>query len=225
MSVIKWSSLRASWRGVVFGIAAVMSTASVSLAAIAPLSSEDKAQVEQVETYLNGITSLKAHFLQVNPDGQAVEGTVFLARPGRLRLDYDPPSPILVVTNGNMLVYYDKQLEQVSYVDVDSTPAGVLIKPQIKLDDGDLQVVKVVEAKATLNVTVTHRKDPGQGAITLVFSQQPFQLRQWKVLDQQGQITTVSLFNAQSGLSFDKELFHFHDPKMDVRPELNSNDR
>jgi outer membrane lipoprotein-sorting protein len=180
----------------------------------------DKADVDKAEGYLNGITTLKARFMQVGPDGGTAEGTVYLWRPGRLRLDYDPPSPIQVIADGNFLIYYDKQLKQVSYVGLDATPAGILVQPSVKLDGDDLKVIKVSHQPGILNVTVIKSADASQGKITLVFTQSPFQLRQWQVTDPQGQVTTVSLFDAEAGLSLDKDLFYFKDPRFGQGPDL-----
>ncbi len=182
----------------------------------------DRADVDKAENYLNGITTLKARFLQVGPDGGTAEGTVLMSRPGRLRLDYDPPSPIQVYADGNFLIYFDKQLKQVSYVGLDSSPAGILVRAKVKLDAEDLKVTKVSHQPGILNVTVIKASDPGQGRITLVFTQSPFQLRQWQVTDPQGQVTTVSLFDAETGLALDKDLFYFKDPSLGHGPDLST---
>ena len=173
----------------------------------------DKADIGRVEAYLNAITSLQARFLQVGPDGTSVEGTAYLLRPGRLRLDYDPPSPILVIADDGQLVYYDKELKQASYVSVDSTPAGVLVRPKVRLDGDDLKVTKVSHGPGVVAVTVAKADDQAQGDITLVFTDKPFALRKWIVRDARGDLTQVSLFDAQTDVTFDPNLFHFSDPK------------
>jgi outer membrane lipoprotein-sorting protein len=210
-------------RRVVFAAALLcLALAGMPAVAAGPTSS-DQADIEKAEAYLNGVTTLKAHFLQVSPDGGTTEGTVYLSRPGRLRLDYDPPSPIEVVADGNFLIYYDKQLKQVSYVGLESTPAGVLVRPKVKLDADDLKVTKVGHPPGILTVTVIKAAEAAQGRITLVFTESPFQLRQWQVTDAQGQVTTVSLFDAQTGLALDKDLFFFKDPKFGHGPDLSTN--
>jgi outer membrane lipoprotein-sorting protein len=171
---------------------------------------------------LNSVATLKAHFMQVSPDGSTTDGTVYLSRPGKLRLDYEPPSPIQVIADGNFLIYYDKQLKQVSYLGLDSSPAGVLVRAKVKLSGGDLKVTKVAHQPGVLQVTIIRADDPGQGSITLVFTQSPFQLRQWQVTDPQGQITTVSLFDAELGVALDKEMFYFKDPTTDHGPDLST---
>jgi outer membrane lipoprotein-sorting protein len=195
---------------------------SGSFATTAVCASTDEADIEKAEAYLNDVTTLKAHFMQVSPDGSTTDGTVYLSRPGRLRLDYEPPSPIQVIADGHFLIYFDKQLKQVSYLDLDASPAGVLVRAKVKLNGEDLKVTKVTHQPGVLNVTIIKASDPGQGSITLVFTQSPFQLRQWQVTDPQGQITAVSLFDAETGLSLDKDLFYFKDPQSGHGPDLST---
>lgn len=192
---------------------AAFALAFAAAPAFAALTEANQAIVKEANDYLNQVHTLKAHFVQDASNGSQAEGTIYLDRPGKLRLDYDPPSPILVVAHDNTLVYYDKSLQQVSYVDLDSTLAGVLVQPQVDLNGKDLEVTGVVHQPGTLRVTVTKRGDPSQGKITLVFTEKPFELRQWQVVDAGGQVTQVTLYDAQSGLSLDKELFVFHDPR------------
>ncbi|HIJ38279.1 MAG TPA: outer membrane lipoprotein carrier protein LolA [Rhodospirillaceae bacterium] len=177
------------------------------------LSPADAAAVVKAEDYLNSIQTLKAHFIQIAPDGGNVNGTVYLSRPGRLRLDYDPPSPILLIANGGWLIYHDKQLEQTSYLDLDSSPAGVLVRAAVKLNEGDLEVTSIGHVPGMVDIEVIKRGEPGQGRITLSFSEAPFQLRQWQVMDSSGQVTTVSLSDAHKGVAIDDALFQFHDPR------------
>lgn len=184
--------------------------------------STDQAEIDRAEEYLNGVTTLKAHFMQVSPDGSTTDGTVYLSRPGHLRLDYEPPSPIQVIADGHFLIYFDKELKQVSYLDLDASPAGVLVRAKVKLSGEDLKVTKVAHQPGVLNITVIKAEDPGQGSITLVFTQSPFQLRQWQVTDPQGQITTVSLFDAETGVAIDKNLFFFKDPNLGHGPDLST---
>lgn len=192
-------------------------------AASARLSNEDMADVQRAEQYLNQITTLKARFLQVAGNGATAEGVAYLSRPGRLRLDYLPPSPIQVYANGEMLVYYDKQLQQTSYVDIDQTPAGVLVRPHIRLAGGDIAVTDVRHGRGTLELDMVRARDPGAGSLTLIFEERPFALKQWRVRDPQGHVTTVSLFDAQTGLRLDPDLFRFVDPQF--RDPMTNKDR
>ena len=183
------------------------------------LSADDQAAVKTAEDYLNGVTTLKARFLQVSDNGAQAEGTAYLNRPGKLRLQYDPPSPLLVVADGTFLIVQDKTLDNPSYIPLGSTPAGVLVRAHVALDSGDLVVTKVTRQPGLIAVTVVEADDPASGSITLIFTERPFQLRQWRVLDGQGQTTSVSLYDVATGISLDAKLFEFENPNFG-RPKL-----
>ncbi len=185
-----------------------------------PLSAQDKADVERAESYLNAITTLKARFLQISPNGASVEGDAYLSRPGKLRMQYDPPSPLLVVADGSFLIIHDSQLGEPSYIPLGSTPAGILVRAGVKLNGEDVVVTRIVRLPGVLRISVADAEDPAAGEITLVFSDKPFALKQWQVKDAQHQVTTVSLYQSQSGLTLDTKLFEFRNPKF-TNPGLN----
>ena len=182
----------------------------------AALSDRDKADIAQAETYMNGITSLKAHFLQFSDVGGQAEGTAYLSRPGKLRLQYDPPSPLLLVADGSFLIVDDKRDDNPSYIPLNSTPAGILVRKHVDLTGGDVKVTKVAHQPGVVTLTMVSSDDPGQGQLALVFSERPFQLRQWQVIDAQGQVTTVSLFNVETGIPLDSQLFIVKNKRDDV---------
>lgn len=198
--------------GRLLAVACLMALPVTADAARAALSADEMADLVRAEAYLNSITSMKARFLQIAPTGATAEGDAYLLRPGRLRLDYDPPTPIQIIADGKFLIYYDKELEQTSYMGLYSSPAGILVRPQILLEGGDVTVTRVERARGAVNISLVQTKDPGAGEITLVFSERPFALKQWRVRDPQGQVTTVSLFAAETGVSIDPDLFRFVDP-------------
>lgn len=179
----------------------------------AQLSPQDRADIARAEAHLNSIATLRARFLQVAPNGMQAEGTAFISRPGRMRLQYDPPSPLLVVANGRFLIFHDRELGEPSYIPLNATPAGVLVRENVRLDGSDLAVTRVARRAGVLEISLVDPKDSGQGELTLVFSEGPLTLRQWRVLDAQGQVTTVSLYEAQTGIALDPKLFQFQDPK------------
>lgn len=184
-----------------------------------PLSAQDKADVQRAEAYLNQITTLKARFLQVSGNGNQAEGTAYISRPGRMRLQYDPPNPMLVVADGTFLIVHDRDLGEPSYIPLNSTPAGILVRENVQLDGKDVSVTRVTRTSGVLNVSLVESEDPGQGELTLVFSERPFALRQWRVVDAQGTTTSVSLYEAQTGLTLDPKLFEFKNPNF-TKPKL-----
>lgn len=126
-----------------------------------------------------------------------------------MRLDYDPPSKIMVIANGSHLIYIDKELDQTSYISLDSTPAGILLREKVSFNDPDITVSAVRQDKDGAEIDVIMSGDPGAGMLTLVFSAQPFELRQWRMKDAQGISTTVVLRDVKTGLSLDDGRFQY----------------
>ena len=166
----------------------------------------------RIESYLNSITTLRARFLQISPTGDIARGTVLMSRPGKLRIDYDPPVPVLIVTEGSWLVLYDKELEASSYTSLDDSLAGFLVRPKIRLS-GDVMVRKTDRAKNVVRVTIVRRESPENGMLTLVFSEKPLMLRQWTIIDGRGGTTRVALENPVFNHKIDAKAFEFTPPQ------------
>lgn len=177
------------------------------------LSPEDEADIQRVEQYLNNLKTFRARFLQVDPAGGTAEGTLYLSRPGKLRIDYDAPNPNLLIANGQHLIHFDRALKAPAYLGLDATPAGLLVRDPIKLS-GDVTVAGIERGPGVLRVGLLQSKDPRAGRITLVFSDRPFQLNSWQVTDAQGQLTRIALYEPQAGMALDPQLFVFLDPKV-----------
>ncbi len=177
------------------------------------LTAEERAAITRIERYLNGMRTLQARFLQASSNGQQAEGSLYISRPGQLRIEYDPPVPVLIVTSGSWLVYYDKELEQVSHIPLQSTPAGILTRPNISLTGGDLILTDFEAKGGTLRVTLVQASDPYSGRVSLVFDENPIALRKWTVVDAQGIETDVSLLTARFDQPLDRQLFQFRDPR------------
>ena len=163
--------------------------------------------VHKAEAEINRVRTMKSRFLQAASTGEISEGIVYLARPGRLRVEYDPPTPVLVVANGDYFTFVDTKLQQLSYLDLDATPAGLLLRKKVDLTDADIRIKSVEETPGIVEVTVQSQKDSTAGSLTLVFTQAPFALRQWRVTDAQGISTAVTLQSPETGLSIPEKLF------------------
>lgn len=176
------------------------------------LTAQDHADLARIEASLNALHTLKARFLQVAPNGATSGGIAWLDRPGRMRFQYDPPSPLLLVAGHSLLVYYDRELKQTTNIPLDSTPLGLLLRDNLKLA-GDVTVTGIERVPGQIQVTMVRTSSPGDGSLTLVFADNPLALRQWVVIDSQRQETRVSLFNVELGGTFDPDMFTFIDPK------------
>jgi outer membrane lipoprotein-sorting protein len=175
-------------------------------------SPQDRADLARIETYLDGLRTLKAHFLQVAPNGAVSQGTVWLERPGRMRFQYDPPSPLLLVAGHGLVVFHDKSLNQTSNIPLGQTPLGILLADHVRLQ-GDVTVTATQRLPGQIQVSLIRTASPGDGTLTLVFADNPLTLRQWTVLDAQRQETRVTLYSVETGGRFDPKLFEFIDPR------------
>ena len=177
----------------------------------ARLSAADRTDITRIETYFNGIETMQARFLQLTSTGAYSEGAISLWRPGRMRIEYDPPVPILIVADGRSLVYHDKKLMQVSYLGIDDSPAGLLLAERVSLSD-TVTVTRLERGPGALRVTVVKKDDPLEGSLTLIFGDRPLVFRKWIIADAQGVETTVAFLGPRFGAPLDPELFHFVDP-------------
>jgi len=148
--------------------------------------------------------------MQVAPDGQVTRGTAWLERPGRMRFEYDPPTPLLLVAGDGLLVFHDSKLGQTSNIPLSQTPLGILLAERIRLS-GPITVTGMQRQQGTVSVTVIRTASPGDGSLTLVFADNPLTLRQWSVIDAQRQETRVTLFNVELGGHFSDNLFQLID--------------
>ena len=171
------------------------------------LNAKDKADVKRAEKYLNRITTIKSRFLQVTSRGQFAEGTLHMARPGRMRIEYDAPNPILIVANNDTLTYVDRDFDQANFYPLSETPADVLLRKDIRLLSDEFTITDIEREAATLRITLAKSADPLSGRVTLVFSEAPFQLKKWDVIDAQGLLTAVALQGPRFGLPLDDALF------------------
>lgn len=169
-------------------------------------------RIRAAETYLNQLKTAKARYLLTTADGAQQIGTFYLNRPGKLRFEYDPPLQDFIVADGILIYFYDAQLGEQSNAPIGQTMADFLLRKDIKLS-GDVTIEKITEGGGLLQITLIQTTDPGAGSLTLGFTENPVQLKKWRVVDAQGQIVEVELFQLQEGVRLDPDLFVFHDPK------------
>ena len=177
----------------------------------AALTPADSAELQRIAAYLDGIHTMTAHFQQAVASGGNATGWVWLARPGKMRFQYDPPNELLLLADTFYLYSWDPDLKQMTKVGLKSTPAWFLLREPISFTDG-VTVTRFEHSGNTVQVTVVESTEPDAGSLTMVFTENPLVLRQWSVVDQQGKVTNVSLSEMQYGMALDPKLFQYHDP-------------
>jgi len=183
-----------------------------AMATPAVLNAEQSGWVQRAEKYFASVDSIRASFFQTSAEGGTAEGVFYLRRPGRLRIEYLPPTPVLIVGDGLLLHFHDTELGQVSDWPIFDTPLGALSSGDVSFND-DLIVTGFRRRSGAIAITLVKAEDPGLGSLTLYFSEVPMELKQWKVIDARGLVTTVALFNAETNINLDAKLFVFDDPR------------
>ncbi len=169
-------------------------------------------ELAAAEAFLNRLVSLKARFLQLSENGATAQGTAWIVRPGKMRFEYDPPEPMLLVANGGQFFYFDRELRQPSIVPTGSTPLGLLLRDNMSFGSGDVTVTNVEHAQGFIRITLHRTGQPAEGRLTLVFADNPVELRQWEVVDAQGRATRVTLSGIEYGGRHAALLFEFNNP-------------
>ena len=186
---------------------AVLSAAALSLLAMLPAEAQQGGiGVPQIEQYFNGIRSLKARFVQSNPNGSVVQGTLYVRRPGRMRFEYDAPSQLKIVADGYQVTMWDNATRDFGQWPIGWTAASFLVKDPLVLS-GDLQVEKLERVNGMLEATMSQARKPQEGKVIVRVSENPMQLRGWTIIDNRGNRVTVSLSEMQTGLQLADSLF------------------
>lgn len=166
-----------------------------------------RALIDRVNVYLMSVQTLVGDFVQIGPDGRRSEGKIYLQKPGRVRFEYNPPSPIELVSDGNSLVVRDRKLETQDLYPLSQTPLRFLLADRIDLlketnvvsvSADDTFVSLLIEEKQTLG---------GSHKVLLMFSVKDMQLKQWTITDPQGFDTTVALANLDPTRKLDPAMF------------------
>lgn len=170
---------------------------------------QEQGTIQQTERWINALTSLKAKFQQIAPDGKRSTGQVWIKRPGRIRFEYDKPSQLLLVANEGKMVFHDGAVDQTTVIPIDQNPLGLLLRPELNFS-GDVMITRLEQGNGLIQITVVRKAAPSEGSLTLVFNQDPVQLKAWRVVDVQGQVTQVDLYDLHPKKSVSDSLFNIH---------------
>lgn len=158
-----------------------------------------RAELTQIEFYLNNIKNLSAKFIQESSNGNLVEGKFFLARDnesaGKMRVEYLAQPKILIVVNGSVLSYYDVELDEISHLSTNTTPASFLTRPNISFTAKDVEITDIKKTNDQIKISVMKKNRKEAGEFSLIFNINPLQFTKMEVKNDLGQIIAVTLSN------------------------------
>jgi outer membrane lipoprotein-sorting protein len=175
-----------------------------------------RALADRVSAYLSNVRVLSGNFVQVGPDGSKSEGEFYLQKPGKVRFDYNPPSPIELIADGQSVVVRDRKLATQDLYPLSQTPLRFLLSDHIDLLR-DTNLVGVYADDVFVTVVIEERQIiGGTHRVMLMFGAKDYQLRQWTVTDPQGYDTTVAVYNLNTTAQPDPNMFRI-DYTRDIR--------
>jgi outer membrane lipoprotein-sorting protein len=181
----------------------------------APVAAQANNGLALVQGHLRAVSSMTANFSQTDQRGRTLSGTVYLKRPGRIRFDYGRNADMLVVGDGNALIFYDGAVNQTSRWPINDSPLSVLLNPNQDLS----RFSRVTRNDSQVLMLEAH--DPRRrefGTITIAFAKSGSApggliLTGWTVLDAQNRRTTIRLSGQRFNVPVADSLFRFVRPR------------
>jgi outer membrane lipoprotein-sorting protein len=171
------------------------------------LKPEQRATIERVNNYLSGMKVLSGRFVQVGPDGGRTQGEFHISKPGKVRFEYDDPSPIQLIADGQSVVVRDRRLATQDVYPLSQTPLRFLLADHVDLMK-DSNLVAVYADADYITVMVEEKNGiVGTSRLMIMFSAKDMQLKQWTVTDPQGYDTTVAVYNLDTSKRPDPGMF------------------
>jgi outer membrane lipoprotein-sorting protein len=166
-----------------------------------------RAAIERVNVYLNGMSFLVGDFVQVGPDGSRTNGNFYLQKPGKIRFEYNPPSPVELIANGSAVAVRDRKLATQDIYPLSQTPLRFLLAEKIDLLR-DANVVNISQDELFISVVIEEKTAiAGTHRLMIMFGVQDNQLKQWTITDPQGYDTTIAIYNLDASRRPDPRLF------------------
>jgi len=170
----------------------------------------DKKQMEliqKVATYFNQMSEIKGLFVQTSADNKRQRGKFYFKRPGRFRFDYNLPSRLVILSDGQYMAIQDLDMKTDDRVDLDRTPFRVLLRKDVDLMR-DAQILEVQEVDDVVVLALQDRNPDNPGRIKLFLAKKSgLELKEWITTDAQGLDTRVELTEVNKTEDLDPGLF------------------
>lgn len=161
----------------------------------------------RLSQYLNELQTAEGRFTQINADGSALEGTIYIHRPGRMRFEYDADDLLVIAGGGQVAIFDGRSNQRPEQYPLRRTPLNLILRRNVDLA-GSGMVTALEQNGDFTHVTALDPETPEAGTITLVFSDNPVQLRSWMIEDQAGGQTQLELGAFEQGVQIGARLFN-----------------
>ncbi len=195
-----------------FASHAVMTAPPAEAAKDAKLTSKDVEQINKVSSFFNGFQTLTGQFVQVGPRGNISNGVFYISKPGKMRFEYNPPSPYLIVSDGTWVVIMNRKNKRTDHYPLSSTPLQLVLSKNVDLIK-QARILEVKNEEGSIHLTLAAKNKAVPGRLTLTFNEKKSEIEQWAVIDGEGRRTTISLSEMSSGGDHSASLFKVKRPK------------
>lgn len=189
-----------SRRGFVTGVTAMALGSLTGLPALA-----QNASAQKIADHFSSVKTMMGEFMQFGPRGEQTGGKFFIERPGKLRFNFEDPSPIRVIADGRNVVIGNIKLKTWDLYPLSKTPLSLLLSEKIDLANQTVRDVK--EESDLITIVLGNKSIFGDSTITMMFDPKTYDLRQWTITDLQNKETSVMIYNVQTGTKFDDRVF------------------
>ena len=202
------TSLTSFTRRAVFGLAlAAIAAMPASAAKPIALTGQQAGSINAISNYLNSFKTMQGEFTQISPKGNLSRGVFFIAKPGKMRFEYAPPNPFLIVSDGTWLTIKNVKKEKGDQFPLSQTPLRLVLASKVDILK-QTNILGFEEQDGLTSVTLEDKESTlGDGQLTLVYDLNRKALQQWVVIDGKGRRTTVTLENIEAGIETDPKLF------------------
>jgi outer membrane lipoprotein-sorting protein len=182
----------------------------------APALAQAPSDLERAISALRSIETMQANFIQTDRNGQRASGVITLRRPGRIRFQYAPGIPMLIVSDGAALTFVDYETRQVQRWPIRNSPLGALLDPSRDVAKFG-RLISTGDANWVV-IEVRDRSHPEYGILTLRFMRKAgapggLELQGWVALDSQNRQTAIQLSGQRYGMAVSDNMFRFNDPR------------
>ena len=163
--------------------------------------------VREVSGFFNSFRTLRGTFTQISPRGRVSTGVFVIARPGRMRFEYAPPNPLVIVSDGTWVAIRNNEKAKVDYFPLSKTPLKIVLAERVDLlRDAVVEDVRQQDGLALITLRGRDKSMPGR--LVLVYDPERRMLQQWTVIDPQGRRTTVTVGELKRNIRVNDRLFH-----------------
>lgn len=179
-------------------------------AVVSVTGAEREAMLTDIAAALGAVETAKGRFFQTGADFSESEGNFYLRRPGRMRFEYDEPSPLLIVSDGATVAIEDRDLETQDRVPLRTTPLAMILDDEIDFES-EVEVLDVQKGNGLVAVVMEDRTGETEGTLALILDAEDFTLLQWRTIDPAGGVTEVQLAGIETGIRISPRLFRIEE--------------